>query len=264
LVHGGSPLAGSFAGIPIIIFGGLEKNFCRGKANGLTIGGIWLGWTTPGRCAQASPENRNQQPRTGNGAGAIQGQMSSYAPNTSNDIEYSAAIQVGAKPDPDAEEARWTFALTVFFRVVALLWIIEGLEQWRRILTSTGGSFEDLRTAAAAAVIFFAVLDLVAAVGLWMIAPWGGVVWLLTLMAQIYVCVIKPNFFSGGGVLVKGVDGFLLALYLFLSWRANRESGETGALDKMVDRAFAWLRDGFWARGRSWAHGKVKKSRSVE
>jgi len=164
--------------------------------------------------------------------------MKTYAPNTSTDLDYAAAIQVGSRPDADAEQARWTFLLTLFFRLVALLWIVEGLDQWRRILTSTGG-FLDASAAVTTAVIFFAVMDLVAAIGLWMVAPWGGVVWLLTLMAQFFVAAMKPAFFTGGGALTKGVDAALLAVYLFLSWRVNRANGERGALDALVDGALA-------------------------
>ncbi|MCW2284866.1 uncharacterized membrane protein (DUF2068 family) [Rhodoblastus acidophilus] len=164
--------------------------------------------------------------------------MKTYAPNTSTEADYAAAIQVGAKRDADADQARWTFMLTLFFRVVALLWIAEGLDQWRRILSPAEG-FLDASAAVMAAVIFFAVMDLVAAVGLWMVAPWGGVVWLLTLIAQIFVSAMKPGFFTGGGVLMKGVDVVLLTLYLFLSWRVNRANGETGALDRLVDAALA-------------------------
>jgi hypothetical protein len=161
-----------------------------------------------------------------------------YAPNTSHELDYAAAIQVGAKPGADAEQARWTFLLTLFFRAVAMLWIVEGLDQWRRIL-DPAGAFLDGSGAVAAAVIFFAVLNLVAAVGLWMVAPWGGVVWLLTLMAQIYVSAIKPSFFIGGDLAVKVLDGGLLAIYLFLSWRVNRANGERSALDRLVDGALA-------------------------
>jgi hypothetical protein len=177
--------------------------------------------------------------------------MKTYAPSGSNELEYAAAIKVGARPGPDADQARWTLMLTVLFRVVALLWIVEGLDQWRRILMPAAGSFLDVSGAVATAVIFFAVLDLVAAVGLWLLAPWGGVVWLLTLMAQFYVCAIKPSFFAGGAVLVRGVDGVLLALYLFLSWRAGRANGETSALDRLVDQALAW-----WARARAKPHSE--------
>ena len=167
--------------------------------------------------------------------------MKTYAPNTSTELDYAAAIQVGAKREADADQARWTFLLTLFFRLASLLWIAEGLDQWRRILNPDGG-FLDATAAVMAAVIFFAVMNLVAAVGLWMVAPWGGVVWLLTVMAQIFVSAMKPNFFTGGGLLMKSVDALLLAIYLFLSWRVNRANGETGALDQLVDGALARMK----------------------
>lgn len=148
--------------------------------------------------------------------------------------QSAAAIQVGVKAGPDAEEARWALVLTIFFRVIALLWIIEGLEQWLRILTPTAGSFLDLSASGVAATIFFAVLDLVAAVGFWLVAPWGGVVWLLTLLAQIFVVSVKPSFFFGGGWL-RPFDGALLIAYLVLSWRANVASGESGAADRLIE-----------------------------
>jgi hypothetical protein len=155
-----------------------------------------------------------------------------------NGLEASGAIRVGVKSGPEADEARWSLALTIFFRIVALLWIFEALEQWRRIVAPATGSFLDLSTATMSAVIFFAVLNPVAAVGLWLIAPWGGVVWLLTLIAQVFVIVSKPSFFLFGGAL-KFADCVLLALYLFLSWRVNAASEGTPA----IDRALARLRE---------------------
>ena len=157
--------------------------------------------------------------------------------------ESSPAIQVGVKAGPDAKEARWTFILTVFFRVVSLLWIVEGLAMWRRILAPDASAFLDLSPAVMSATIFFAVLDLVAAVGLWLIAPWGGVVWLLTLLAQMFVSWIKPSFFLGGGG-IRLLDVLLLAAYLILSWRANVASGEGGGLHRLIEAA--WSR---WRRG---------------
>jgi Family of unknown function (DUF6163) len=151
------------------------------------------------------------------------------------DLEASGAIRVGARPGPEAEEARRLFALTLFVRVVALLWILEALEQWRRIIVPATGSFADLSPAMMTATIFFAVLDPVAAIGLWLLAPWGGVVWLLTLVAQIFVLTMKPSFFLFGGAL-KIVDAGLFGLYLFLSWRANSLSGEPSALDDVLAR----------------------------
>lgn len=162
--------------------------------------------------------------------------------------ETSAAIQVGArsgaaKSGAGGEDSRWSLALTIFFRVVALLWIVEGLAQWRRILLPASGAFLDQSDATIAATIFFAVLDPIAAVGLWLIAPWGGVVWLLTLFAQIFVAAAKPAFFLLGPWL-KFADAVMFAAYLFLSWRVNVLSGDPGALDRLIEQArlLVWSR----------------------
>ncbi len=157
------------------------------------------------------------------------------------DAEDYGAIKVGGRPGPEAEEARRIFALTVFVRVVALLWILQGLELWLRIIAPAHGSFDELSAATMTAIIFFAVLNPVAAVGLWLLAPWGGVVWLLTLIAQLFVAMVKPSFFLFGGAL-KFVDAVLFGLYLFLSWRADSLSGEPSAFDDLIARLRALAR----------------------
>ncbi len=123
--------------------------------------------------------------------------------------ESNAAIRVGVKPGPDAEQARWTRRLTIFMRFVCLLWIFQGLAQWARIISPAEGSFLDLSGASMAATVFFAVLDLVAAVGLWLVAPWGGVA-------------------------LNIAGGLLLAAYLFLSWRANVAAGQSSFVDRLI------------------------------
>jgi hypothetical protein len=167
-------------------------------------------------------------------------------PQRRDEREAGAAIQVGVKAGPDAHEARWSFALTVFFRVLSILWIAEGLSQWLRILDPRildpqAIQFLDHSNADICATIFFAVLDPVAAVGLWLIAPWGGVVWLLTLLAQVFVVSIKPAFFFGGSA-TKFLDGALLVAYLLISWRANIAAGETNAIDRLIAAFRAALR----------------------
>ncbi len=151
------------------------------------------------------------------------------------DTEDSGVIRVGARRGPEDEEARRLLALTLFVRAVALLWIVQALEQWLRIIAPAQGSFADLTPATMTAILFFAVLNPVAAVGLWLLAPWGGVVWLLTLVAQVFVASSKPSFFLLGGAL-KFVDALLFGLYLFLSWRADSLHGEPSAIENLVAR----------------------------
>ena len=77
-------------------------------------------------------------------------------------------------------------------------------------------------TALAVAIVFFAVTDLVAAVGLWLASSWGGVIWLCAAAAQIFVTLFMPTFFAGGPIIL-GVDLGLVLAYFFLTWRAAQE-----------------------------------------
>ena len=130
------------------------------------------------------------------------------------------AIRVG---DPSNGEAtRWGYLLTLFMRVMALFWLLQGLAQWYVVLTAGGSIFEIMPQNAALAIVFFGVLDLVAGVGLWLATPWGGVLWLLIASAQIFVAATTPRVFLGGYWLV-GIDLGLIALYFGLTFEAGRD-----------------------------------------
>ena len=45
--------------------------------------------------------------------------------------------------------------------------------------------------------MFFAVIDLVAAVGLWLAAPWGAVVWLTSVISMAAVEILFPQIYGG-------------------------------------------------------------------
>lgn len=117
----------------------------------------------------------------------------------------------------------WGYVLVVFMRLLAVLWVAQGLIQWAAVLLPSGELFDSVTTAWAAAVIFFCVFDLVAAVGLWLAAPWGGAIWLFVALAQIFTAVAIPGFFSMRRV---GTDLGLIGLYFFLTWQAAH-SGPT-------------------------------------
>ncbi|MBE7201911.1 MAG: hypothetical protein INR70_29470, partial [Parafilimonas terrae] len=60
--------------------------------------------------------------------------------------------------------SRSRFALVVFMRVVALLWMVEGLAQWAAVAATSGlDDLQALSTQRLAMTIFFCVLDLIAA-----------------------------------------------------------------------------------------------------
>jgi hypothetical protein len=131
------------------------------------------------------------------------------------------AIRVG-DPGAAGEATKWGHLLTRFMRVMALFWLLQGLAQWRVMLTARAPIFDTMPSSAALAIIFFSVLDLVAGVGLWLATPWGGVLWLLIASAQIFVAASMPQFFAGGYWLI-GVDLVLIVLYFGLTFEAGRD-----------------------------------------
>ncbi len=125
---------------------------------------------------------------------------------------------------------RWGLMLLWFMRILAALWMLLGVMMWLGILQVAPFQPIDLTVLPlgdSAMVVFFAVFDLVAAVGLWLAAPWGGVLWLVAALAQIAQSTLRPtNFWDGYGL--DGLVGLLILLYFLLSYLAARELDETG------------------------------------
>lgn len=130
------------------------------------------------------------------------------------------AIVLGDRGLP-ADETRWGLLLVLFMRMVAALWVYQGLVQWHVILSAEQSIFDVLPVTTTVAIVFFAVLDLLAAVGMWLAAPWGGVIWLLTAVAQAVVAIALPDFFASGRIAI-GLDLVLLTLYFFLTFKAGQ------------------------------------------
>lgn len=128
------------------------------------------------------------------------------------------------------ERTRLGLALLIFMRVMAAAWLIQGLLQWVSVLgTGAGGSspFSALTPVAMGAAMFFAVVDFIAAVGLWLAAPWGGVLWLVAVFAQLTVVIFMPGFFDHP-LLTGLVDVALMAGYVILVWFAAQEPATLG------------------------------------
>jgi len=124
----------------------------------------------------------------------------------------------------EGSDTRWTQRLLVFLRVMAVISMAKGLYHWA-IVCGIGGppdGFEYQPIPWQTATVFFAVIDLVAAVGLWLAAPWGAVVWLTASVSMAAVEVAFPQVY-GGRIWVVGVEGLLLFGYLFLAIQSARE-----------------------------------------
>jgi len=118
----------------------------------------------------------------------------------------------------------WTRRLILFLRVMAGVSMLKGLYHWSRLIGigMDGDLFEYHSIAWQAATVFFAVLDLVAAVGLWLAAAWGAVIWLMSVASMLALEVFFPQVF-GASIFAGLLELGLLCLYLFLALKAARE-----------------------------------------
>jgi hypothetical protein len=120
---------------------------------------------------------------------------------------------------------RWTGRLVVFLRAMAVVSMLKGLYHWSRVCgigVDESQLFQLHSISWQAATVFFAVIDLVAAVGLWLAAAWGAVIWLMSIASMLALEVFFPQVF-GSGILVGLVEAGLLLLYLLLALMSARE-----------------------------------------
>ncbi len=119
----------------------------------------------------------------------------------------------------------WTEYLVLFLRVMAGVSLIKGLYYWAQVCgigAAPDQGFEAHTVGWQVATVFFAVLDLVAAVGLWLAAAWGAVVWLTSVVSMAVVEVFFPRVY-GGSIYIVLVEATLLCVYLWLAIFAARE-----------------------------------------
>jgi uncharacterized protein DUF6163 len=121
--------------------------------------------------------------------------------------------------------AGWTERLVLFLRVMALGSILKGLYHWASVCGFIGeaGGFVAHTQAWQATTVFFSVIDLVAAVGLWLAAPWGAVVWLTSTVTMIMIQLFFDQVY-GTEIFVVGVGLLAILGYLVLSLLAAREN----------------------------------------
>jgi hypothetical protein len=142
---------------------------------------------------------------------------------------------IDASPTPSTTPARlfdwksgagWATVLVWYMRTLAWVWIFKGLFNWSIILGANPrlGEFAAMSLALQGTIVTFACIDFVAAIGLWLAAPWGGVIWLLCAGAEAATPLISPRSAEIGRTGVA-INAGLIALYFALSWLAARRAG---------------------------------------
>jgi hypothetical protein len=119
----------------------------------------------------------------------------------------------------------WAARLVLFLRLMAVVALLKGLYYWAIVCgvgAPTPQGFDSYALPYQSATVFFAVIDLVAAVGLWLAAPWGAVVWLTSVISMAAVEVLFPQIY-GGSLWVIVVELMQLGIYLSLALLAARE-----------------------------------------
>ncbi len=93
----------------------------------------------------------------------------------------------------------WNVLMVWYLRCLSVLLLGGGIIQWARIIGFSpwrGAFFVDMPIEWQTATVFFAVLDLVAAIGLWLTVSWGTVMWLFMALCQIVMHTVFSDMFA--------------------------------------------------------------------
>ncbi len=119
--------------------------------------------------------------------------------------------------------SRTETALRFLLRGIAVVWMVEGIQQWIGVLTAPDMTYLPAASPLhLTGLFFFCILDFVAAVGLWLVASWGVAIWLATMLGHGFALVLAPGSLARPVLLITG-DVILVAAYGALAWAAARE-----------------------------------------
>jgi hypothetical protein len=142
-----------------------------------------------------------------------------------SNVERRQTLEPVQAEKEEGQSRRWAYWLVVFLRAMAAVSLAKGLYHWAVVCGINApppSGFESYSTPYQVATVFFAVIDLVAGVGLWLAAPWGAVVWLTSVISMAAVEILFPQIY-GGHLWVVAVELLLLGMYLGLALMAARE-----------------------------------------
>jgi hypothetical protein len=128
--------------------------------------------------------------------------------------------------DEGKQANRWRVVLVWFLRLLSAFWLAKGLTAWMVIFglpSNPQPPFENRLLSYQAIIVYFAVIDLVAAVGLWLTSTWGGVLWLLAAISQMLLGFFFPRFVPMTAWLI-GIYIALMAIYFLATWAAENDA----------------------------------------
>ena len=125
---------------------------------------------------------------------------------------------------PQGPQTGWDVVLVWFMRAIALAWLTKAVATWAGILDVLPGwrPFESETLGRQSVIVYFAVIDPMAAVGLWLTSAWGGVVWLLAATSALTLAVLTPQLLPMAPVYLA-IQAGIIAFYFIFSFLAARE-----------------------------------------
>ena len=119
---------------------------------------------------------------------------------------------------------RTEIVLDQYVVALSVVMLLFGLRQWAIILgviPGGGGPFEEMSTPWAVVTIHMAVVDLIAAVGLWMRVAGGKVIWVYSALFEV---TLHTGFIGtfGPDWLVVGFHIVALVVFFLLTFLARR------------------------------------------
>jgi len=141
-------------------------------------------------------------------------------------IETIVAAQSSASSEPS--RPLWRTAHDLFLRVMALAWLGWTIWEWAALMGIVPPIDEPARSnlPRQGAALFFAALDPVAAVGLWLGSAWGTATWLVVSFARIIIHTGYAGIFgwTGPWTIVQVTSVVIYLALFFLAERADREA----------------------------------------
>lgn len=136
-----------------------------------------------------------------------------------DEFEQRAALNPVAR-------SRERLVLTLYLRAIAVMMLVAGIIHWCRILGLTEWRslfFAEMPVAWQVSTVYFAVVQLVAGIGLWMTVGWGTVMWVIVAASQIASHTVFADEF---GTRPWELSFYFLTISLFLILRDRSDRGE--------------------------------------
>lgn len=147
--------------------------------------------------------------------------MNTADPASTEEIAADPVLQIEAPIGLDSVElGPWQARLLFFQRVAGAFMIMKGLLHWAVLFS--GAPFAAMTIEARSSTVFFAVIDLIAAVALWLGSPWGAAVWLIAVFSQVVAAFVFLDM-SGMTMIFTVAELVLVGMFAAIRIKAHSE-----------------------------------------